>query len=208
MSDNPRLRQLLDELHESHDTPEEVCRSCPELLPEVQARWRAVCRVRAEVDALFPSPSGPGVGALASDSLPGTLAVIERGRCEGAHIGAQVYAELAGTVRADLAVGEARRGVALARDSLMLWMSAVKPVAAVAILTHGNAWALGLVPGITLALTNRWYLMGRPGFWLAAVPVLANGSKASAIIAGPTRLTFMMARKSPMLGEMPTTCAS
>ena len=45
-------------------------------------------------------------------------------------------------------------------------------VAAVAILTHGNALALSLVPGITLALTNRWHLLRRLGFWLAAVPVL------------------------------------
>ena len=45
-------------------------------------------------------------------------------------------------------------------------------VAAVAILTHGNAWALGLVPGIALALTNRWYLLRRPGLWLATLPVL------------------------------------
>ena len=56
MTDNPCLRQLLDELHDSHATPDEVCRSCPELLPEVRARWRAVCRVRAELDALFPAP--------------------------------------------------------------------------------------------------------------------------------------------------------
>src|SRR5438067_6527461 len=74
MTDNPRLRQLLDELHESHATPEEVCRSCPELLPEVRARWRAVCRVRAELDALFPTPPVRGVGAPAlppaSASLP------------------------------------------------------------------------------------------------------------------------------------------
>src|SRR5207237_542705 len=64
MTDNPRLRQLLDELHESHATPEEVCRSCPELLPEV----------RAELDALFPTPTARGVGApgllRASASLP------------------------------------------------------------------------------------------------------------------------------------------
>jgi hypothetical protein len=45
-------------------------------------------------------------------------------------------------------------------------------VAAMAILTHGNAWALSLVPGITIAFTNRWYLLRRPGLWLAAVPVL------------------------------------
>jgi hypothetical protein len=45
-------------------------------------------------------------------------------------------------------------------------------IAAVAILTHANAWALGFVPGITIALTNRWHLLRRPGLWLAAVPVL------------------------------------
>jgi len=33
---------------------------------------------------------------------------------------------------------------------------AFSAIAAVAILTHANAWALGLVPGITVALTNRW----------------------------------------------------
>jgi dolichyl-phosphate-mannose-protein mannosyltransferase len=44
--------------------------------------------------------------------------------------------------------------------------------AALAILTSGSAWALGLVPGLTLALTNRWYLLRRPGFWLGAIPVL------------------------------------
>jgi hypothetical protein len=46
-------------------------------------------------------------------------------------------------------------------------------VAAVTILTHGNGWALGLVPGVTIALANRWHLLRRPGLWLAAVPVLA-----------------------------------
>ena len=44
--------------------------------------------------------------------------------------------------------------------------------AAIAILTHGNAWALGLLPGVAIALTNRWYLLRRLGLWLAAVPVL------------------------------------
>jgi 4-amino-4-deoxy-L-arabinose transferase-like glycosyltransferase len=45
-------------------------------------------------------------------------------------------------------------------------------ISAVAILTHGDAWALGFVPGITLAITNRWHLLRRAGLWLAAVPVL------------------------------------
>ena len=47
-------------------------------------------------------------------------------------------------------------------------------VAAAAILTHGNAWALSLVPGITFALSNRWYLLRRLGFWLAPVPVVVT----------------------------------
>lgn len=47
-------------------------------------------------------------------------------------------------------------------------------IAALAILTHGRAWALGLVPGLTIALTKRWWLLRRPGLWLSAVPVLDN----------------------------------
>jgi Dolichyl-phosphate-mannose-protein mannosyltransferase len=47
-------------------------------------------------------------------------------------------------------------------------------VATLAILTSGSAWALGLVPGLTLALINRWYLLRRSAFWLAAVPVLVG----------------------------------
>ena len=53
------------------------------------------------------------------------------------------------------------------RDSLTFGTAA-----AITILTHGEAWALGLVPGITIALTNRWYLLRRPGLWLASLPVL------------------------------------
>src|SRR5262245_50034243 len=60
MTDNPRVQQLLDELLDSHSTPEEVCGSCPELLPEIRARWRKICRARAELDALFPAPPEPG----------------------------------------------------------------------------------------------------------------------------------------------------
>jgi serine/threonine-protein kinase len=55
MTDNPRLRQLLDELLSSHATPEEVCASCPELLPQLRVRWQKMCLLRAELDALFPA---------------------------------------------------------------------------------------------------------------------------------------------------------
>jgi serine/threonine-protein kinase len=57
MSDDPRVQQLLDELLDSHATPEEVCGAYPELLPVVQGRWRQVRRLRSDLDALFP-PSG------------------------------------------------------------------------------------------------------------------------------------------------------
>ena len=37
MTDNPRMQQLLDELLDSRATPEEVCGSYPELLPEIRS---------------------------------------------------------------------------------------------------------------------------------------------------------------------------
>ena len=89
MAEDPRLRRLLDELLDSQATPEEVCRSSPELLPEVRARWRRVCRVRAELDALFPAPAAPGAlppplrlegtpGYASNVGWPGTGAALPR----------------------------------------------------------------------------------------------------------------------------------
>lgn len=69
-----------------------------------------------------------------SGACPRTTAVLEQGLRERRHIGAQVYASIGGAARVDLALGEARRGVALTPDSLMLWMSSVKPVTAAAVL--------------------------------------------------------------------------
>jgi serine/threonine-protein kinase len=54
MTDDSRIQQLLDELLNSETTPEEVCKSCPELLPVVRARWQQLCRLQADLDALFP----------------------------------------------------------------------------------------------------------------------------------------------------------
>ena len=53
----------------------------------------------------------------------------------GDHIGAQVYASIHGKTQVDLAMGEARPspGVALTTGSLGLWMSAGKPVTAIAV---------------------------------------------------------------------------
>ncbi len=88
MSDDPRVEQLLDELCDSHATPEDVCGSCPELLPVVRERWRQLRRVEAEVDGLFPGPPEPGAGgppsahdATALPRIPGyeVEAVLGRG---------------------------------------------------------------------------------------------------------------------------------
>jgi serine/threonine-protein kinase len=60
VADNSRVEQLLDELYDSQATPEDVCSSCPELLPEVRERLWKIRRVEAAVDALFPKSSEPG----------------------------------------------------------------------------------------------------------------------------------------------------
>src|SRR5262249_37234410 len=63
-------QQLLD----SGSTPEVACRDCPELLPVVRDRWRRVCRLQADLDALFPTPaetdSGPSATPPAGTALP------------------------------------------------------------------------------------------------------------------------------------------
>jgi tetratricopeptide (TPR) repeat protein len=52
---DPRVEQLLDELLDSGCTPEEACRTCPELLPQVRDGWQRLRAVKAELGALFPS---------------------------------------------------------------------------------------------------------------------------------------------------------
>ena len=59
MPDDPRVEELLEELFASGGSPEEVCRSCPELLPQVRAGWQRLRAVEARVGALFPRSTGP-----------------------------------------------------------------------------------------------------------------------------------------------------
>jgi serine/threonine-protein kinase len=70
MADDPRVQLLLDELLDSNATPDEVCASSPELLPVVRDRWRQMCRVRADLDALFPSPDEPPTPPKEDAELP------------------------------------------------------------------------------------------------------------------------------------------
>ena len=67
------------------------------------------------------------------DLLPRTLAVLQDGAEAGIHPGAQLFVAHRGTVVADRAIGQGRVGVEMTSDTLLLWMSACKPIAAVAI---------------------------------------------------------------------------
>src|SRR6266404_2499309 len=60
------MQELIETLLSSQATPEDVCSSCPDLLPEIRERWRKLCGVRAELDALFPplDKSGTSLAAL------------------------------------------------------------------------------------------------------------------------------------------------
>ncbi|MCI0682421.1 MAG: bifunctional serine/threonine-protein kinase/formylglycine-generating enzyme family protein [Gemmataceae bacterium] len=73
MSDEARILQLLQAILESKGTPEEACRECPQLLPEVHKRWRQLQSVEAEVEALFPTPQltqAASAGAFDLDAEP------------------------------------------------------------------------------------------------------------------------------------------
>jgi serine/threonine-protein kinase len=59
MADNPQVLGLLEEMLDSGKTPEEACRDCPELLPEVRRRWQEFCRIDAGIGALLPGLGAP-----------------------------------------------------------------------------------------------------------------------------------------------------
>jgi CubicO group peptidase (beta-lactamase class C family) len=75
-----------------------------------------------------------------SDDLSRTRAVLVRGIEQGLHPGAQLYVSRYGKAVAELALGEARPGTPMRGDTLVLWLSSSKPVAAVAI---GQLWERG-----------------------------------------------------------------
>jgi CubicO group peptidase (beta-lactamase class C family) len=76
------------------------------------------------------------------DALPTVNKLIQQGIEAGLHLGAQVYVSCEGKVLADAALGEAKPGVAMTADSIMIWMSATKPVTAIAL---AQQWELGKI---------------------------------------------------------------
>src|SRR6516164_7693917 len=67
MASNLQVHRMLQEMLELGKTPEEVCRDCPELLPEVRQGWRQFQLIDAQVRTLLPGlGTGSDAGATAS----------------------------------------------------------------------------------------------------------------------------------------------
>jgi serine/threonine-protein kinase len=65
MAGDSRVLGLLEEMLDAGKTPEEACRDCPELLPEVRERWREFRLVDAAVLELLPDDrTAPDIGAV------------------------------------------------------------------------------------------------------------------------------------------------
>ena len=79
-----------------------------------------------------------------SVALPRMIAVIERGIAAGLHSGAQFYVSRDGVIVASGAVGEARPGVAMMGENILIWYSAGKPLTAIAIAKLNEAGLVGL----------------------------------------------------------------
>jgi CubicO group peptidase (beta-lactamase class C family) len=71
---------------------------------------------------------------LIGNVLPETSKVIESGIERGSHTGLQLYVSRGGKAVADTGFGESSPGVAMTADSITMWLSAGKPLTAVAIL--------------------------------------------------------------------------
>jgi CubicO group peptidase (beta-lactamase class C family) len=78
------------------------------------------------------------------DALSRATAVLTSGIERGLHLGAQVCVWHEGAEVADFAVGEAREGVPMTRDSLVTWFSMTKPSVAVAVAQQWERGALSL----------------------------------------------------------------
>ena len=76
--------------------------------------------------------------------LPRTEALIRQGIQDGWHLGAQVYVSQHGVESARLAIGERRTGEPMTADTLLLWLSAGKPITAVAVAQLVEAGSLHL----------------------------------------------------------------
>ena len=65
------------------------------------------------------------------DALPKTVQQIEKDHQYGQNIGAQVYVSRDGMIEADFALGLANENQPMKTDTIMLWLSASKPLASI-----------------------------------------------------------------------------
>jgi len=101
---------------------------------------RAVTTERASVGPVT-DVANEGTGA---DAISGALGAVNDGIERGLHLGAQVYVSIDGKSVADLGIGEARAGVPMTRDSMVVWWSMTKPSVAVAVAQQWERGALAL----------------------------------------------------------------
>jgi eukaryotic-like serine/threonine-protein kinase len=64
MTDERRIWELVQEVLDTNKLPDEVCADCPELLWEVQERWKLARRVDSQLEALFPSSDSSSRAAI------------------------------------------------------------------------------------------------------------------------------------------------
>ena len=55
MTDESRIRELLEKILDSGCTPEEACAGLPELLPQVREHLKRLRSVERQLETLFPS---------------------------------------------------------------------------------------------------------------------------------------------------------
>ena len=77
-----------------------------------------------------------------SSDFPRTFSILQSGIEQGLHLGAQWCISLNGHIVCDEAVGQSRHGVPMQPDSVVHWLSAGKPITAVAI---AQLWERGML---------------------------------------------------------------
>jgi len=106
--------------------------------------------------------------------LPRSCAVIDSGMQVGLHVGAQVYAAVDNRVVADFGRGEARAGVPMTPDTIMLWLSASKPVTAAAVMQLVERGKLALDEPVA-AVIPEFAQHGKDGITLRHLLVHTGG---------------------------------
>jgi CubicO group peptidase (beta-lactamase class C family) len=144
-----------------------------------------------------------------TDPLPRTQALLAEGVRTGLHPGAQLYVSVHGRTVADLAVGEAREGVAMTPQTVNLWFSSGKPLTTVAVARLWEQGALDLeapvsqwIPEFAVlgkdAIRARHLLEHTAGFRSAdRVPAdLGWGETIQAICAAPLEPDWVPGRRA------------